>query len=65
MQPTVTTEKKIGSPPEVIANVVAKAVNARRPKTRYAAGQYATMTIFIRKWFGDRIYDKMVMTMLK
>jgi len=59
------TEKKIGSPPEVIANVVAKAVNARRPKTRYAAGQYATMTIFIRKWFGDRIYDKMVMTMLK
>lgn len=59
------TEKSLGSSPEVIADVVVKAVNARCPKTRYAAGQYAKMTIFVRKWFGDRIYDKMVMTMLR
>lgn len=54
-----------GSPPEVIANEVIKAVQARTPKTRYVAGQYAKMTLFIRKWFGDRIYDRMVMSMVK
>jgi len=59
------TEKNLGSPPEVIADAVARAANARSPKTRYVAGQYARMTIFMRKWFGDRLYDKMVMTMLK
>lgn len=59
------TEKKLGSPPEVIASAVLKAVKARRPKIRYVAGQYAKMTIFIRKWFGDCVYDKMVMAMLK
>ncbi|MGC3960161.1 MAG: oxidoreductase [Verrucomicrobiota bacterium] len=59
------TEKQLGSSPDVIANVVFKAINARSPKTRYAAGQYAKMTMFMRKWFGDRFYDKMVMNMLK
>lgn len=54
-----------GSPPEVIANEVLKAIKARRPKTRYVAGQYAKMTLFIRKWFGDRFYDRMVMAMVK
>lgn len=54
-----------GSPPEVIANEVLRAIKARRPKTRYVAGQYAKMTIFIRKWFGDRFYDRMVMSMVK
>jgi len=54
-----------GSSPEVIANAVIKAVEARRPKTRYTAGQYAKMTIFIRKWFGDRVFDRMVMSMVK
>jgi short-subunit dehydrogenase len=59
------TEKNLGSPPEVIASAVLKAIKSRRPKTRYVAGQYAKMTIFIRKWFGDCVYDRMVMTMLK
>ncbi len=59
------TEKNLGSSPEVIADTVAKSVSARRPKTRYVAGQYAKMTIFMRKWFGDFVYDKMVMSMLK
>lgn len=59
------TRDGAGSPPEVIARVVLKAVKARRPRTRYAAGQYAKMTLFIRKWFGDRVFDRMVMSMVK
>jgi NAD(P)-dependent dehydrogenase (short-subunit alcohol dehydrogenase family) len=51
-----------GTAPEVIARVVSSAVRARRPKTRYAAGKYAKPMIFIRKWFGDRVFDRIVMS---
>ena len=49
--------------PQVITNLVIKAVRAKRPKTRYVAGLYAKPMMFIRKWFGDRAYDKMVLSM--
>lgn len=54
-----------GSPPEVIANTVAKALRASKPKTRYVAGKYAKATIFVRKWLGDSVYDKMIMNMIR
>ncbi|WP_262518333.1 oxidoreductase [Agrobacterium tumefaciens] len=50
-----------GSSPQVIADVVSKAVKARKPKTRYAAGKFANMMINIRKWLGDRVFDRMVL----
>ena len=28
---------------------------ARRHRARYAAGKYAKLMMFIRKWFGDRM----------
>lgn len=46
--------------PEVIANVVGKAVRRRRPKTRYVAGRYAKMMIGVRKWLGDRAFDALI-----
>lgn len=58
-----------GSPPEVIAKLVSKALKARRPKTRYHAGQMATMILFVRRYFSDRFYDwfmrGMIQRMLK
>lgn len=48
------------SPPSVIADVVVKALEARRPKTRYAAGRMAKLLIWARKWLGDRIFDRAV-----
>lgn len=50
---------------QVIVNLVLEAVHARKPKTRYVAGKYAKPMIFIRKWFGDRMFDKMVMSIVK
>ena len=50
-----------GSSPQVIADVVSKAVKARKPKTRYAAGKFASMMINTRKWLGDRVFDRMVL----
>lgn len=54
-------ERSGGSPPRVIADVVSRAVSARRPRTRYVAGRFAAMLIFARKWFGDRVFDRMVL----
>jgi short-subunit dehydrogenase len=54
-----------GSPPSLIANIIAKAIRAGKPKTRYAAGKMAKPTMFIRKWFGDRAFDSMLRRMLK
>lgn len=57
--------KGVGSPPSVIANVIAKAIAAKRPKTRYAAGQWARLLIFVRTFFGDRIFDTALMSRMR
>ena len=49
-----------GSPPSVIADVVLKAVRARRPKTRYAAGRFAKPTLLFRKLASDRMFDRLL-----
>ena len=51
------------SKPSVIANVILKAVTARRPKTRYAAGSMSGMTLFMRRWLSDRMFDRMISMM--
>jgi NAD(P)-dependent dehydrogenase (short-subunit alcohol dehydrogenase family) len=50
------------TPASVIAKVVSKAVKAARPRTRYVAGAFARPMLFIRKWFGDRLFDRMIMS---
>lgn len=63
---TRTSEKKGElSNVQVIVNLVLQAVRARKPKTRYVAGKYAKPMIFVRKWLGDRIFDKMVLSVVK
>lgn len=54
-----------GSDPQVIVALILKAVRASRPRTRYAAGKYARPMMCIRKWFGDRIFDKLVLATVK
>ncbi len=49
-----------GTDPKVIADVVGEAVRSARPKTRYAAGKYAKLMIGMRKWFGDRAFDRLI-----
>ena len=49
-----------GTDPKVIADVVGNAVKSARPKTRYAAGKYAKMMIGVRKWLGDRAFDRLI-----
>ncbi len=53
------------SAPEVIVKLLLKAVRASRPGTRYVGGKFARPLIFIRKWGGDRLFDKTVMSTVK
>jgi NAD(P)-dependent dehydrogenase (short-subunit alcohol dehydrogenase family) len=46
-------------------DLVLKAVRADTPRTRYAAGKYAKPMMFIRKWFSDRMFDRMVLSTVK
>lgn len=49
----------------VIARVVSRAIKSGKPRTRYVAGAFAKPMIFIRKWFGDRVFDRMVMSQVR
>ncbi|MFZ2164840.1 MAG: oxidoreductase [Propionibacteriaceae bacterium] len=48
------------SPPKVIADAVATAVTARRPRTRYAVGFGAKPLIAAKTVLPDRIYDTLI-----
>ncbi|MBL7930674.1 MAG: oxidoreductase [Bacteroidia bacterium] len=50
---------------DVLGKVIAKAATDKKPKTRYVKGYMAKPAIAIRKWFGDRIYDAVVLSQLK
>ncbi|MGW0134299.1 hypothetical protein [Streptomyces sp. NPDC003299] len=47
-------------PPSVIADAIAKAVTARRPKTRYATGFGARPLIALRRLLPDRAFDTVI-----
>ena len=53
-----------GSKPSLIARVVSQAIKSRKPKTRYVAGKLAKPLIFLRKWLGDRLFDKIIMSQM-
>jgi len=38
-----------------------KAINARNPKTRYAAGAYSKMGIFLRRIMTDKMFDRFIL----
>ena len=54
-----------GTAPSVVAAVVGNAVKASKPRTRYVVGAYAKPLITIRKWFGDRMFDRVIMSQMK
>jgi short-subunit dehydrogenase len=54
-----------GTNPSVIAEVVSEAVKASKPRTRYVAGKYANSMITMRKWLGDRVFDRVIMSQMR
>ena len=48
------------SPPEVVARTIARALRARRPRTRYATGGGARTILFLRRILSDRGFDALM-----
>jgi NAD(P)-dependent dehydrogenase (short-subunit alcohol dehydrogenase family) len=57
---TSESTQRRSSPPELIARTIAKAVTARRPKTRYAVGYGARPMIFLHNVLPDRGFDAFI-----
>lgn len=53
------------SPPGRIALEISKAVRAKKPKTRYAAGKMAKLLMRTRTFVSDRIFDRLLMSQIK
>lgn len=51
------------SGPEVIGKTILKAVCARRPRTRYVAGSLSGISLFMRRWLSDRMFDRIIRSM--
>ncbi|MFV2020081.1 oxidoreductase [Micromonospora sp. LOL_023] len=58
-------EDSPASPPSVVADAVAKAVRARRPRTRYVVGRGAKVILAARRMLPDRGFDWFMRTMLR
>ena len=48
-------------PPSVVSDMVVKALDARRPATRYSGGLIARPMLFLRRCLSDRMFDRLVM----
>jgi NAD(P)-dependent dehydrogenase (short-subunit alcohol dehydrogenase family) len=53
------------SEPGVITALVRKAIEAKKPKTRYHGGYLASVLLFLRKVLPDRTFDAILMSQLK
>ena len=51
---------KLGGPPAVVADTIAKALKAKRPKPRYAVTPSAHLLIGQRRFTPDRVWDLMM-----
>ena len=53
------------SSPEVVADAIAKAVTARRPRTRYAIGAGAKPAVLMARFLPDRAKDRFIVMFYK
>jgi NAD(P)-dependent dehydrogenase (short-subunit alcohol dehydrogenase family) len=60
MARTLTQPSPRSSSPEVIANAVARAISANRPKTRYVVGYGARPLLLARRLLSDRMFDRLI-----
>ena len=61
---SVTLEPK-SAEPIVIAKLILKAIEARKPKFRYSGGYMAAPSLLLRKLLPDRIFDQLTMSQIK
>jgi short-subunit dehydrogenase len=50
---------------DILGSEIAKAASETKPKTRYLKGYLAKPLVGIRKWLGDSMFDKILLSQLK
>lgn len=58
-------DDSMGSEPIVIAQTIAKAIASRKPKTRYVAGGGARLMLFLKNILPDRMFDKLLLGLMR
>jgi NAD(P)-dependent dehydrogenase (short-subunit alcohol dehydrogenase family) len=53
-------EGGMASPPSVVADTIARALSAARPKTRYETGSGARAILLLRRLLSDRSFDSLM-----
>ncbi len=56
------SSNKTAAKPEVIADIIAKAVRAKQPKLRYAAPFESKFFLFLKWLLSDRLFDRFVLS---
>lgn len=57
--------EKRAAEPRVIADLIARIIQAKKPRTRYHAGYMASTVLTLRKLLPDRAFDAALMSQLK
>ncbi len=57
--------EKSASEPIVIARLIRKGIETKRPKTRYMGGSSAKVMLFLRSILPDKLFDKLLMSQMK
>jgi short-subunit dehydrogenase len=47
--------------PEPVVKAITKAIESKKPKTRYPVGMDAKMGVIMKKWVGDRTMDNLML----
>lgn len=56
---------QLGSQPIVIARAIRKVVVSKCPKTRYSVGGVAKIILFLRKVLSDKLFDRIMLRMMR
>ncbi|MBS1662659.1 MAG: SDR family NAD(P)-dependent oxidoreductase [Bacteroidetes bacterium] len=49
----------------VITSTILKIIKSKKPKTRYRVGKFAKMLVWLRLYFGDRLFDRVILSQIK
>jgi NAD(P)-dependent dehydrogenase (short-subunit alcohol dehydrogenase family) len=52
-------------PPSIVSDLIIRALEASRPRTRYHAGRLAGPMLFMRRWLSDRAMDRLIMLAMR
>lgn len=61
---TLAEHAQSGSPPEVVARAVVRALTSRTPRTRYPAGALASRMLLLYRLLPDQLLDRVILRFL-